>query len=79
MEAARSDKVGSSAAWTSATRENVSGTSTVTSRSETAASSGGDKKQCITVTDVIIVNGEETTANKRMCRSPGAARYTLVV
>jgi hypothetical protein len=35
--------------------------------------------ECITVTDVIIVKGEETTANKRMCRPPGSARYVLVV
>ena len=34
--------------------------------------------QCITVSDVVIVNGEETTANKHMCRAPGAARYTLM-
>ena len=34
--------------------------------------------QCITVSDVVIVNGEETTANKRMCRAPGAARYSLM-
>ena len=34
--------------------------------------------KCVTVSDVIIVNGEETTANKRMCRAPGAARYSLM-
>jgi len=66
--------VGASAAWTSDSRENVSGTSTVTARQ---ASSGG--ADCITVTDVVIIEGEETRAEKRMCRAPGAARYSIVV
>mgnify|MGYP000639846973 CR=1 FL=1 len=65
--------IGSSAAWTSATRDDVSGTSTVTAREETAG-----ELDCITVTDVIIVDGEETTANKRMCRPPGSRRYAIV-
>ena len=74
LQATRGDnaQVGASANWTSQTRQNVSGTSTVTSRS--AAQNGAS---CISVTDVIIVNGEETTANKRMCRAPGSARYSL--
>jgi hypothetical protein len=66
--------VGSSSSWTSETRENVSGTSTVTARTD----SGKGGMQCIMVTDVIIVNGEETTANKRMCKPPGSARYSLM-
>lgn len=66
-------EVGRSAAWTSNTREGVSGTSTVTSRE---ASSGDN--DCITVTDVIIVEGEETRADKRMCRLAGSPRYTIV-
>lgn len=66
-------EVGRSAEWTSETRENVSGTSTITAVEE---SDGGD--DCITVTDVIIVEGEETRADKRMCRLAGAARYTIV-
>lgn len=66
--------VGASSSWTSQTRENVSGTSTVVARNDNA--SGG--MQCITVSDVIIVNGEETTADKRMCRKPGSARYALM-
>ena len=66
-------QVGASAAWTSATRENVSGTSTVTSRN----ASSGDL-DCITVTDVVIIEGEETRAEKRMCRAPGSARYSII-
>lgn len=65
-------QVGESSAWTSNTRENVSGTSTVTGRED-----GDEGRQCITVSDVIIVNGEETRASKRMCRTPPAARYAL--
>lgn len=76
LEATRGDEVdvGQTAAWTSQTRENVSGTSTVTARNDDATSG----MKCITVTDVIIVNGEETTASKRMCRPPGSARYSLM-
>lgn len=66
-------EVGRSASWTSDSRDEVSGTSTVTSRE---ASSGGN--DCITVTDVIIVEGEETRAEKRMCRLAGSPRYTIV-
>lgn len=77
IEATRGEKVGSTSSWTSATREDVSGTSTITARSTEVAANGAVGRQCITVTDVIIVNGEETTANKRMCRAPGSARYAL--
>ena len=67
--------VGQSASWRSNTREDVSGTSTVVGRSQAADEAGMD---CITVTDVIIVKGEETTASKRMCRPPGSARYSIM-
>jgi hypothetical protein len=78
LQATRSDgsgeaQVGDMAAWTSNTREDVSGTSTVTARNDNA----GNGLQCITVADVIIVNGEETRADKRMCRRPPAARYAI--
>ena len=66
-------EVGASAQWTSASRENVSGTSTVTSRQ---ASSGS--ADCITVTDVVIIEGEETRAEKQMCRAPGSARHLIL-
>lgn len=65
--------VGSSASWTSGTRSDVSGTSTVVARNDQDA--GG--LQCIVVSDVIIVSGEETRADKRMCRLPPAVRYAL--
>jgi hypothetical protein len=66
--------VGSSATWTSGTRDEVSGTSTVVARND--QDDGG--LQCLTVSDVVIVRGEETRADKRMCRKPPAVRYALV-
>jgi surface antigen len=65
--------VGASAEWKSTTREDVRGTSTVTRRD--AAINSAD---CITVTDVVIIEGEETRADKRMCRAPGSARYSII-
>lgn len=67
-------RVGASTAWVSETREGVSGTSTVASR-ENVPVAGAD---CIMVTDVIIVSGEDTRADKRMCRASGSARYSIV-
>jgi len=66
-------EVGASAAWTSETREGVSGRSTVTGRQ----AEPGDGMDCIFVTDVIIVEGEETRADKRMCRRPPSPRYSI--
>lgn len=64
--------VGTSSTWTSETRSNVSGTSTVTGEDKLA-----DGSSCVTVTDVVIVDGEETTALKKMCRKPGESGYAL--
>lgn len=64
-------EVGQMAAWQSNTRDDVSGTSTVTARDD-------GELDCIVVTDVIIVRGEETRADKRMCRPPGSARYSII-
>ena len=75
MDVVADDKaqIGATTTWTSETRDGVSGRSTVTGR-EQVASNGMD---CIMVTDVIIVSGEETRADKRMCRAPGSARYSI--
>jgi len=62
--------VGTTASWNSETRQGVSGSSAATGE-ETLA----DGSHCMTVTDIVIVEGEETRAPKRMCRSPGSARY----
>lgn len=76
-DAAGRPEVGASASWTSASRENVSGTSTVTSRDEGKGGKGGNN-DCITVTDIVIIEGEEAKAEKRMCRAAGSARYSIV-
>ena len=70
--ATRGGNVGDSSSWRSESRPNVSGTSTVTA----VDTSGGD--DCMTVTDVIIVDGEETSAPKRMCKRPPSNRYVRV-
>lgn len=66
-------EVGATSAWVSGTREGVSGRSTVTSREDEP----GDGLDCIVVSDVIIVSGEETKADKRMCRRPPSPRYAI--
>ena len=72
QKAVREGEVGSSASWTSDSRQNVSGTSTVTARNEAA-----DGTTCVQVTDVVIVDGEETTVLKKMCRARGASGFTI--
>lgn len=76
LEATRGDAVGASASWTSDTRANVSGTSTVVARDDAPAGQPAGSR-CMLVDDVIIVNGEETVQQKRMCRVPPSARYAL--
>lgn len=65
--------VGTTSSWQSDTRPGVSGRSTVTAQ---RAEAGGG--QCMTVTDIIIVDGEETRAPKTMCRRPPNNRYVRV-
>jgi surface antigen len=67
------DGVGASASWRSETRPGVAGSSTVTAV-ETRAPDG----ECLTITDIVIVDGQETTAPKRMCRRPPNNRYVRV-
>lgn len=64
--------VGTTSAWQSETRPGVKGSSTVV-----AANSRAGGGSCMTVNDVVIVDGEETTVSKQMCKSPGASGYTL--
>jgi surface antigen len=66
--------VGATQTWTSDTRPGVTGTSTVTA----AAAPADDGNPCVTVTDVIIVDGQETRAPKRMCRRPPTNRFVRV-
>jgi surface antigen len=65
--------VGTTTTWRSETRPGVTGSSTVTAASTTAADG-----ECMTVTDVVIVDGQETRAPKRMCRRPPNNRFVRV-
>jgi surface antigen len=71
-QATRSGNVGDSASWQSESRPNVSGTSTVVA----VDTSGGD--DCMSVSDIVIVDGQETEVSKRMCRRPPNNRYQRV-
>ena len=65
--------VGTEVRWKSETRPKVSGVSKVTAKQDLA-----DGSQCLTVTDIVIVEGEETTVPKRMCRAKGASGFVRV-
>ena len=62
--------VGSQVTWKSESRKNVSGLSKVTAEEHLASGA-----QCMTVTDVVIIDGQETTVGKKMCRAPGATAF----
>jgi hypothetical protein len=64
--------VGTTTSWESDTRPGVKGSSTV--RDQRASADGGS---CMLITDVVIVDGEETTVDKKMCRKPGGGNYVL--
>jgi surface antigen len=70
----RSEQVGTSSEWKSQTRPGVSGSSTATAKTKTA-----DGRSCMTITDVVIVDGEESRVSKQMCKHPGEKRYIVVV
>jgi surface antigen len=65
--------VGTTTTWRSESRPGVTGSSTVT-----AASNNTAEGECMTVTDVVIVDGQETRAPKRMCRRPPNNRFVRV-
>lgn len=65
--------VGTTSAWESETRPGVTGSSTVI-----AADSQSLDGECVTVTDIVIIEGEETRAPKRMCRRPPNNRFVRV-
>jgi surface antigen len=66
--------VGTTASWESETRPGVTGSSTVTAADDGQTVEG----DCMTVTDIVIIDGEETRAPKRMCRRPPTNRYVRV-
>ena len=51
----------------------MTGSSTVTALEQEPG--GGE---CMTVTDIIIIDGQETRAPKRMCRRPPSNRFVRV-
>lgn len=65
--------VGTEVAWSSESRPNVSGRSKVTGEEQLA-----DGGQCLTVTDIVIVDGEETSVPKKMCKAKGAKGFAKV-
>ena len=72
-EEALAGGVGTTVTWTSESRPNVTGSSTVT-----ALEDREDGGRCLTVTDIVIVDGEETRAPKQMCRIPPSNRFVRV-
>ena len=72
-ETAVSGGVGTTTTWASATRPGVTGSSTVNT-----AETGADGSDCMMVTDIVIIDGEETSAPKRLCRRPPSNRYARV-
>jgi surface antigen len=65
--------VGTTSTWESETRPGVTGSSTVI-----AADTRTVEGDCVTVTDIVIIEGEETRAPKHMCRRPPNNRYVRV-
>ena len=72
-EAIRGGDVGTRVEWESESRPGVRGASEVT-----AVENNSPQGECMTVTDIVIVDGEETRAPKRMCRRPPSNRYVRV-
>ena len=67
------EEVGAVATWQSPTRADVSGSSTIT-----ALTAEPDGRKCLNITDVAIIDGEETRIAKQMCRGAGEKNYTLM-
>tara|TARA_R110000824_G_scaffold195149_1_gene377827 strand:+ start:6706 stop:8640 length:1935 start_codon:yes stop_codon:yes gene_type:complete len=73
MTVVEKEEVGAVATWQSPTRADVSGSSTVT-----ALTAEPDGRKCLSITDVAIIDGEETKIAKQMCRGPGETNYSLM-
>jgi surface antigen len=67
------EQVGAVAKWQSPTRGGVSGSSTVT-----ALKTEPNGRKCLTITDVAIIDGEETRVAKQMCRGAGDSKYAIM-
>lgn len=66
-------EIGKKVEWQSTVRENVSGSSTISSKNALP-----DGTPCMVLADIVIVDGEELRVSKTMCKLPGAARYTIM-
>lgn len=66
-------EIGKTVEWQSTVRENVSGSSTISSKNALP-----DGTPCMVLADIVIVDGEELKVSKTMCKLPGAARYTIM-
>lgn len=75
---AEAQGAGTTVAWRSESRAGVSGRSTVTAVENVGQGGQGGGRRCMTVTDVVIIDGEETSMPKRMCRQPPSRRYAKV-
>lgn len=73
MTIVEKEEVGAVATWQSPTRADVSGSSTIT-----ALTAEPDGRKCLSITDVAIIDGEETKIAKQMCRGPGEKNYSLM-
>jgi len=73
QEATRSGEIGKTVEWQSTVRDNVSGSSTVSSKNEMP-----DGTPCMVLADIVIVDGEELRVSKTMCKLPGSDHYTII-
>lgn len=69
----KKEEVGATAKWTSPTREGVAGSSTIT-----ALNTEPNGSKCLSITDIAIVEGEETRVAKRMCRRKPGEPYSIM-
>lgn len=69
----KKEAVGATQAWTSPTREGVSGSSTIT-----ALNTEPNGSKCLAITDIAIIEGEETRVSKRMCRKKPGEPYSIM-
>lgn len=73
IEVTKKEEVGATATWKSPTRAGVSGSSTVT-----ALNTQPNGRKCLNITDVAIIDGQETRVSKQMCRGQGDEGYTIL-
>ena len=73
VELAQQGQANQNVTWTSETRPDITGSATA---SAIAVEARG--RECLVVTNIIVVNGEETRAPRRMCRTPPSGRFAEV-